>query len=219
MFVMKEFIVTIFYYLRALALISRSRSRKQIIAENILLRKQLILSNRGRRRAPNLSFLDRLTLGFLCSFIKPNRLNRLAITLKPSMLIKFHKALIKRKYSALFSNKNKRKRKPGPSGPSQEIINAIIEMKRKNSLFGCQRIAMQINLAFGLSIDKNIVWRVLKKHYKFTPNDKGPSWLSFIGNMKDSLWPVDFFTPTPRLRRTGLPAVALAKVGISLLDK
>ena len=133
---MKEFIVTIFYCLRALALIPRSRSRKQIIAENILLRKQLILSNRGRRRAPNLSFLDRLTLGFLCSFIKPNRLNRLAITLKPSMLIKFHKALIKRKYSVLFSNKNKCK--PGPTGPSQEIINAIIEMKRRNLLFGCK---------------------------------------------------------------------------------
>ena len=34
--------------------------------------------------------------------------------------------------------------------------------------------------------------RVLAKHYRPEPGD-GPSWLTFIGHMKDSLWGVDLF--------------------------
>jgi putative transposase len=52
---------------------------------------------------------------------------------------------------------------------------------------------MQISNTFGLDINKDIVWRILTKHYRPTSNDGGPSWLSFIGNMKDSLWSIDFF--------------------------
>jgi len=38
------------------------------------------------------------------------------------------------------------------------------------------------------------VRRILEKHYKPDPNHtNGPSWLSFIGNMKDSLWSIDMF--------------------------
>ena len=35
--------------------------------------------------------------------------------------------------------------------------------------------------------------RVLAKHYLPEAGTDGPSWLSFIGNMKDSLWSVDLF--------------------------
>lgn len=66
-------------------------------------------------------------------------------------------------------------------------------MKQRNPRFGCRRIAMQINNIFGLNINKDIVWRILAKYYKSPSNDDGPSWLNFIGNMKDSLWSIDFF--------------------------
>jgi putative transposase len=66
-------------------------------------------------------------------------------------------------------------------------------MKRKNPTFGCPRIAMQIKNSFGIAIDKDIVRRVLAKYYKPKGNDQGPSWLSFLGCMKDSLWSVDLF--------------------------
>jgi putative transposase len=39
----------------------------------------------------------------------------------------------------------------------------------------------------------DVVRRVLDKHYKPKPNNNGPSWLSFIANVKDSLWSIDFF--------------------------
>jgi hypothetical protein len=75
--------------------------------------------------------------------------------LKPATLLRFHRHLVKRNYRALFTAK--RRGKPGPKGPSQEVIHAIVEMKRRNPRFGYQRIADQINLTFGLSIDKSIV--------------------------------------------------------------
>jgi len=41
------------------------------------------------------------------------------------------------------------KRKPGAKSPSQELIQAIVEMKQQNPRFGYPRIAQQINNAFG----------------------------------------------------------------------
>ena len=35
--------------------------------------------------------------------------------------------------------------------------------------------------------------RVLAAHYRPEPSDGGPSWLTFIGHTKDSLWSVDLF--------------------------
>jgi putative transposase len=52
---------------------------------------------------------------------------------------------------------------------------------------------MQITNMFGVTINKDIVRRVLGKHYKPTSTDDGPSWLTFIDHAKDSLWSIDFF--------------------------
>jgi putative transposase len=57
------------------------------------------------------------------------------------------------------------RRKPGPKGPSAELIAAIIALKRRNPHFGGVRIAQQITRAFGVEIDKEIVPRVLAEHY------------------------------------------------------
>ena len=74
-------------------------------------------------------------------------------------------------------------------------MEAIVELKRRNTRFGCRRIAQQINKAFRLNIDKDVVRRVLEKHYHPHPDDKGPSWLTFIGQTKDSLWSIDLCAP------------------------
>jgi hypothetical protein len=47
---------------------------------------------------------------------------------------------------------------------STQLIAAIVEMKRRNPKFGCVRIAQQINYAFGIKIDKDVVRRVLATH-------------------------------------------------------
>ncbi len=164
---------------------------RAIAAENIMLRQQLITLSRNHKRAPRLTFFDKITFGILTSMISIKRLQRIAVIIKPATLLKFHKALVNRKYSLLFSNKSAKK--PGPKGPKKSIIDLILEMKQRNPSYGYRRIAMQISNSFGVPIDKDIVRRVLSKHYKNNPEDTGPSWLTFIGHMKDSLWSIDLF--------------------------
>lgn len=65
--------------------------------------------------------------------------------------------------------------------------------KRRNPRFGCPRIALIIARTFGVEIDKDVVRRVLAKHYRPEPEAGEPSRLTFIGHMKDSLWSVDLF--------------------------
>jgi transposase InsO family protein len=89
----------------------------------------------------------------------------------------------------LFSPK--RGRRPGPNGPKKELIDAVVEMKRRNPSWGCPRIAQPIALAFAVEIDKDIVRRILSVHYR--PESAGPSWLTFLGHTKDSLWSCDLF--------------------------
>ncbi len=74
------------------------------------------------------------------------------------------------------------------------MIGLVIEMRRLNPLMGYGSISMQIYEAFGITISRFAVGRILRKHLKNSPgNGDGPSWLTFIGHMKDSLWSVDLF--------------------------
>lgn len=156
---------------------------KKLVAENLLLRQQLMLETRRHKRAPNLSTADRLLFGYLSTKIDPKRFDRLAIVISPSTLHKLHAAMVKRKYRQLFSNKTKNK--PGPKGPSQDVVKAVVEVKRRNLRYGVNRIAQQINLAFGLTINKDVVRRILEKHYHQNPRNDGPSWPTTLGHGND----------------------------------
>jgi hypothetical protein len=120
--------------------------------------------------------------------------------LKPATLLIFHKILIKQKYRLLFSPK--RVRRSGPKGPTKELIDAVVEMKRRNLTWGCKRIAQQVALAFGIEIDKDVVRRILGIHFRPGAGSGGPSWLSSIGHAKDSLWSLDLFRCESTVLRT-----------------
>ncbi len=170
----------------------RRRGCKAIIAENLILRHQLAILARSRKKAPNLKARERMVLGYLSLFIAPRRLRSVAIAISPATLLKFHRALVKRKYHHLFSNSARRE--PGPKGPSQELIAAIIALKQRNPQFGCPRIAYIITVKFGIAINKDVVRRVLAKHFYPDPGHaQGPSWLTFIAQSKDRLWSIDLF--------------------------
>src|SRR5262249_38232401 len=129
---------------------------------------QLLILNRSRKRSPNLRASDRIVAGLCGLLIPPVRLTRCAIILKPSTLLSFHQALKNRKYRLLFSARLRKK--PGPKGPSQEVIAAVVEMKQRNPTWGCPQIAQQIALAFGIEIHKDVVRRILATRYRPKPH-------------------------------------------------
>jgi transposase InsO family protein len=188
---MKNVLYLLFALLTTLAKLLRPGGSRTVIAENLLLKHQLIIHSRSRQRAPNLTTQDRSLLGFFSLFLNPRRIARSAIIIKPSTLLSFHNELKNRKYRLLYSPSGGSKL--GPKGPSKEVIDAIVEMKQRNPRYGCPRIAQQTNLALGLDLDKDTVRRVLAVHYKPDPGSRGPSWLTTLGHAKDSLWSVDLF--------------------------
>lgn len=189
---MKDVLLLVIHLISLLVRLLRPGGMKAVAAENLALKKQLLVIQRTKGRAPNLTTLDRFIFGWLAIMLSPRRLARSAIIIQPSTLLSFHKALVKRKYLRLFSSHGNKK--SGPKGPNSDLIKAIVEIKQHNPRFGCPRIALIITNTFGIEINKDVVRRVLMQHYHPRPGDgSGPSWLSFIANMKDSLWSIDLF--------------------------
>ena len=97
------------------------------------------------------------------------------------------------------------------TGPTEEFVAAIIEMKLRNPLFGNQCIAERIPHAFAVQIDKDIARRVLAKHYgPDYPGVSGPSRLAFFAQTQDSLWSVDLFRCESILLRSHWVLVVIA---------
>ena len=179
------------HLLVTLARLARPGGVRAVVAESLAVKHQLLIMKRSQRRAPNLTSWDRLLLGFYTLLVSPKRVRKMAVIPKASTLVRLHQALVKRKYHLLYSSH--RPRRPGPKGPSCELIAAVVEMKRRNPRMGCRKIAEQISNAFGLEINKGVVRRILIQHYRPGPGGDGPSWLSVIGQARDSLWSVDLF--------------------------
>src|SRR5215467_580905 len=188
---MRDLIILLIHLITTVFRLVRPGGLRSVVAESVLIKHQLLIVNRSCRRSPNLRVLDRLIAGFCSLWIKPSRFCRVAIDFKPSTLLNFHRVLVQRKYHLLFSPSQKTK--PGPKGPTADLIRAVVEMKRRNPTWGCPHIAEQINLAFGTSINKDVVRRILAAHHRPQPGSGGPSWLTFLGHTKDSLWSLDLF--------------------------
>src|SRR6266849_2357173 len=127
---MYDFIVLLVHSLVTLVRLAKPGGVRIVVAESVLVRHQLLVLNRGRKRAPNLRPADRIIAGLCTLLMRPARVLRSAVVLKPSTLLNFHKMLIKQKYRLLFSPK--RVRRPGPKGPTKELIDAVVDMKRRN---------------------------------------------------------------------------------------
>src|SRR6266571_2777221 len=112
---MKDLLLSLLHLAVIIAKLCGPGGVRAVIAENLLLKQQLIVLRRARQRAPNLTLRDRLLCGFGALFLSPGRIRKVAIGLRPSTLLAFHQALVHRKYRRLFSSSPCPK-KPGPKG-------------------------------------------------------------------------------------------------------
>jgi|SRR5271157_643064 len=176
---MRNLVILFVHVVATLARLLGPGGMRSVVAESVLVKQQLLILKRSRQRSPRLLTSDRLVAGLCALLIRPARLIRSAIVLKPSTLLGLHQALRNRKYRRLFSSE--RKGRPGPKGPNKELVEAVVQMKQRNPTWGCPRIAQQIALAFGYPVDKDVVRRILATHYQPKPDAGGPFWLTFLG--------------------------------------
>src|ERR1700740_1430291 len=106
---MRDLVVLFIPFIATLARLLGPGGARSIVAESLLLKHQLLILNRSRRRSPNLSVTDRILAGLMALLVRPTRLLRSAIVVKPSTLL--GQPLSQRKYRMLFSPT--RCRKPG----------------------------------------------------------------------------------------------------------
>jgi len=156
---MRWFLFLLINTITLLFKLTQSGGVKAVISENLLLKHQLLIAGRSRQRAPTLNPLDRFILGWLAILLNPGRIMKAAIIIKPSTLLAFHRALVRRKYQRLFGSVHKGK--PGPNGPNKKLINIIIilELKQRNPEYGCPKIALSLSNRFGIEINKDVVRR------------------------------------------------------------
>src|SRR2546426_6576088 len=139
---MRDLAVLFLHLLATVARLAGPGGVRAAVAESVLVKHQLLILNRSRKRSPNLRPADRVVAGLCALFMRPGRLIRCAIVFKPSTLLSLHRALIQRKYRWLFSSKGPTR--PGPKGPRQEVISAAVDMKQRDRSGGCPRVAHQI---------------------------------------------------------------------------
>src|SRR5215813_5775205 len=92
-------------FLHAIVIIirlARPGGLRSVVAESVLMRHQVLILNRGRKRAPNLRASDRIIAGLCTSLTRPARVLRSAIALRPSTLKHFHKMLTKQSTASCF---------------------------------------------------------------------------------------------------------------------
>ena len=186
---MKLIFITFATVISVLLQLLRSGGVYALASEMVILRTQLIALQRCRPRSPKLSPIQRLILACAAHFVPARRLRRVSIIIKPATILKFHRYLVNKKLSRLYSNKTQKKGRP-PINP--DIVHLVIEIKKKNPSFGCPRIAATVEDRTGVSISIESVRRILKR-MNLTGPGNGPSWLTFIGTQVNSLWSVDMF--------------------------
>ena len=177
----------LFYYLRPArtsptlgTLGDLTRSRAELIAENALLRHQLVILRRQVKR-PQLTKGDRVGLLFWASRLR--HWKQALLIVQPETLLRWH-----REGFRLFW---KLKSKAGRARPglSQTTIDLIQRMASENPLWGAERIRGEL-LKVGVKVAK----RSIQKYLRAMPARPTPSqnWASFLKTHAADIFVCDF---------------------------
>jgi transposase InsO family protein len=160
------------------ALSDTTRSRADLIAENVMLRQQLIVLNRQVKR-PQLTNGDRIRLVLLarCTQFWQQAL----LIVQPDTLLRWHRDLFRR-YWRHKSRHKKRKPRVAP-----ETIALIRKMSKENRLWGAERIRGEL-LKLGVRVSK----RTIQKYMPKVRRNSSQTWATFLKNHAGDIWACDF---------------------------
>jgi putative transposase len=159
-----------------------ARTRSELIAENALLRQQIIVLRRGIDR-PRLHRDDRLLLLLLARLTR--RWRDALHVVSPETLLRWHRDLFK----ILWRRKPRAPRRQ-PKRLAPEQITLIQTMAKDNVPWGAERIRGEL-LKLGLRVSK----RTIQKHMRpVRPpgSRRGQTWSTFIRNHTHEIWACDF---------------------------
>ena len=150
------------------------------MAENLLLRQQLLVASRKVKQAKFRPW-ERGLVVLLASRL--GRWRQATLLVKPDTVLRWHRE----GFRLLWRRKSKGARTPKPRLP-QETIDLIIRMSEENRLWGAERIRGEL-LKVGIRVGKRTVQRYMYRNRSSGPRD-GQSWKTFLKN--HTVWACDF---------------------------
>ncbi len=160
-----------------------TRSKSDLMAENALLRQQLIVLKRQVKR-PQLTQQDRLVLVLLSRLVQ--RWKETLLIVKPDTLLKWHR----QGFRLFWRRKSKStSRKPRIDPEALALIQA---MAVDNRLWGAKRIRDEL-LKLGHKVSKRTVAKYMRQARKGLPPYRSKqTWATFIKNHAHEMWACDF---------------------------
>ena len=164
--------------------------------EILLLRQQLRILQRKQPRPPRISRWERLTLLVLAGKLTAMtnsariRLGQLVFLFKPETLLKWHRELVRRKWTL------RRGVPRGRPAIGSELEALILRLARENPTWGYGKLEGEL-LKLGYDIGRSTIREVLKrKHVPPAPERRkqGSSWRTFLRHYQDQMLACDFFT-------------------------
>jgi transposase InsO family protein len=167
--------------LRLLRLIFRSRA--QLAAENLLLRKQLACYIERQVRPRRTDNASRIALVLLSQFVD---WRELLTIVRPETLVRWHRNLF-RLFWRLKSRQRGRPRIP------IEVQRLIAEMATHNQTWGEERIAAEFRVKLGLTVSPRTVRRYMPSRPRRRDGRSAQSWATFLHNHSGAVLACDFF--------------------------
>jgi putative transposase len=173
-----------------LTLTDLSRPRSELVAENALLRQQLIILRRQVKR-PACTKTDRMLLVLLARIVRSWK--QALLIVQPETLLRWHRQGFK-----LFWRYKSRAASLTPR-ISQEAVALIQEMARDNRLWGAERLRGEL-LKLGIRVCKRTIQKYMRAVRTTRPH--GQTWKTFLRTHAQQIWACDFLPVTDLLFRS-----------------
>ncbi len=181
-------------YLRLLVGVLRASlcARSDLVAENLLLRQQLLVLSRPTRPRPRLRARDKL-FWLLTRMVRWDWRRHLVLV-QPDTVVRWH-----HQGWRLFWRWKARPRCGRPR-LSPEVRELIAVMARDNPLWGSERIRGEL-LKLGIAVSKRSVQQYRQRGPANPPGQPRQTWRTFLVNRRPRLWAADLLTvPTATFR-------------------
>jgi len=157
-----------------------AKGRAALVAENALLRQQLIVLQRQVKR-PAFTPRDRVLLILLARLVHDWRSALLIV--RPETLLRWHRQGYRLAWRRRSATAAKRPQ------VSSETVAFIKRMAAENRLWGAERIRGEL-LKLGVRVGKRTVQRHMCSERR--PRGHGQTWATFVHNHAHNIWACDF---------------------------
>src|SRR5262245_8166228 len=157
-------------------------ARSDLVAENLLLRQQLLVLRRPTRQRPRFRARDRLF--WLLTRLVRRDWRRHLVLVRPETVVRWH-----REGWRLFWRWKSRVRLGRPR-LSAEVRALIARIARENPAWGSERIRGEL-LKLGIAVSKRSVQQYRRRGPARPPSQ---TWRTFLANHRLQLWAADLFT-------------------------